>query len=71
MDNALHRHFRWRTNLLDPALLEDVKGVTAVLSDDDHFVPTQAVERHLNFEAPEVEREFWGCTLHDVLEVIF
>ncbi|GMH82628.1 hypothetical protein TrST_g12519 [Triparma strigata] len=77
VNNALHRHFRWQTNLLDPALLEDIKGVSVVLSDHDHYVPSQAVERHLNLEAPKVRTRVLGehshaqfCVLEGTCDVV-
>lgn len=53
VNNALHRYFRWETNILDPLMLKGI-NTSVVLSDHDHFVPAQAVERHLNLEAERV-----------------
>ncbi|GMH60366.1 hypothetical protein TrRE_jg11190 [Triparma retinervis] len=52
VNNALHRHFQWKINDLDPQLLPVESAV--ILSELDSYVPSLHVERLLKKERPDV-----------------
>ena len=52
VNNALHRHFQWKINDLDPQLLPVDSAI--ILSELDSYVPSLHVERLLKKERPEV-----------------
>lgn len=53
ISHALHRHFSWPHNLLDPSALDGIP-TAVVLSEYDSYVPSHAVSRHLAHAAPHV-----------------
>jgi pimeloyl-ACP methyl ester carboxylesterase len=68
VDNALHRHFQWRSNNLDPALLPTNSAV--ILSELDAFVPSEEVARHLAAERPDIEVVILKGHFHAQFQVI-
>jgi len=52
VNNALHRHFQWKINDLDPQLLPASSAV--ILSELDSYVPSLHVERLLKKERPDI-----------------
>jgi len=68
VDNALHRHFQWRSNNFDPRLLP--KDCAVVLSELDAFVPSASVHRHLNSERPDCLVEVLEGHFHSQFQVV-
>jgi len=69
VNNALHRHFQWRNNNMDPELLPAGKSAV-ILSELDAFVPSEHVERLLKVERPDVNVAMLKSHFHSQFQVM-
>jgi pimeloyl-ACP methyl ester carboxylesterase len=68
VNNALHRHFQWKLNNVDPKLLPE--GSAIILSELDAFVPSVLVERHLNHTRPDLQVKMLKGHFHSQFSVV-
>ena len=67
VNNALHRHFQWKINALDPNILPEESAV--ILSELDSYVPSLHVERMLRKERPDVKVKVLKRMFHSEFQI--
>jgi len=67
VNNALHRHFQWKINALDPNMLPEESAV--ILSELDSYVPSLHVERMLRKMRPDVKVKVLKRMFHSEFQI--